>query len=88
MNEQEIFKFKLGDKLRDIVTGYEGICCARTQYLNGCIRYTLSRKLDKDGKVQDDHWFDEGVVMYIDSGIKIKQKDVGGPQTQKPPKGL
>jgi hypothetical protein len=50
----------LGDRAKDQVTGYEGICIARTQWLNGCVRITLqSSKLDKDGKPGEGQTFDE-----------------------------
>lgn len=86
MSDGTIFKFNLGNNLKDAVTGYQGICTARHEYLNGCIRYTLARPLDKDGKVQEDHWFDEAVLSFVDEGLKIKKKDVGGPQTSQPPR--
>ena len=42
---------QLGDLCKDTVTGFEGVCVARTEWLNGCWRMTLqSAKLDKDGK--------------------------------------
>lgn len=86
MSDEKIFKFQLGDKLKDRITGYEGLVTARHQYLNGCKRYTLDRPLDKDGKVQEAQWFDEAILSFIDEGIKIEKKNVGGPQTGKPPK--
>jgi hypothetical protein len=38
-------KIKLGDKVKDKVSGYTGIAVARTQFLNGCIQYSVVRKL-------------------------------------------
>jgi heat shock protein HspQ len=38
-------KIKLGDKVRDKVSGYEGIAVARTEFINGCTQYTVQRKL-------------------------------------------
>lgn len=44
-----IHKIKLGDKVRDKITGYTGIAVARTEFINGCIQYTVARKL-KNGQ--------------------------------------
>ena len=38
---------KLGDKVRDEITGMEGIVVARTKFLNGCIQYSVAQKLEK-----------------------------------------
>ncbi len=51
---------KLGSKVKDKVTGYEGIAVARTTYLTGCDRYSVqSEKLDKDKKPNEWQLFDE-----------------------------
>jgi hypothetical protein len=54
------FKFELGEVLKDVVTGFEGVVMARTQYYTDCDHYgLLSQKLDKESKPQDYVWFDE-----------------------------
>lgn len=69
----------LGDKVRDRVTGLEGIAVARTQWLNGCIRIAIQPdKLDKDGKVQDSTYVDEPQCeVVIRAAVKI---DLGTPE--------
>lgn len=58
----------LGDEVKDNVTGFTGICVARTQWLNGCIRVVLqSSKLDKEGKPMDGHTFDEPQCTVIEA---------------------
>jgi hypothetical protein len=37
-------KIKLGQKVKDIVSGISGIAVSRTEFLNGCIRYTVQTK--------------------------------------------
>lgn len=44
-------KIKLGDRVRDKISGYEGIAVARVEFLNGCIQYTVARKLKKGQEV-------------------------------------
>ena len=72
---------QLGDKAKDSVTGFEGICVARTEWLNGCIRCSLqSDKLDKEGKPQDSQVFDEPqLVVTKAKKVAAGPRDTGGP---------
>lgn len=73
---------QLGDRAKDQVTGFEGICVARTEWLNGCVRVTLqSEKLDKDGKPQDGQTFDEPQLVITKSRKVVVQdtRSSGGP---------
>jgi len=36
-----MFKYNLGEKFKDKLTGFVGIIQARTEYLTGCIKYGL-----------------------------------------------
>lgn len=61
---------QLGDKAKDLVTGFTGICIARTQWLNGCTRIVLqSEKLDKEGKPNDGQTFDEPQLALVKSAV-------------------
>lgn len=61
-------KIKLGDKVRDNITGFQGIAIARTQWLHGCDRITIQPdKLDKDGKPLDNYTVDEQQVELVQS---------------------
>lgn len=63
-----MFKFRLGDQVRDRVTGFEGVVTSRTDYLNGCVRYGVSpRKLKDDGSFIEAVWIDEPQLTFIDS---------------------
>ena len=43
---------KLGDKVKDKISGYKGIVTAIAKYLNGCTRILIEpTKLDDDGKL-------------------------------------
>lgn len=50
---------KLGDKLRDTVTGFTGIATARVEYLNGCVQFHLRPKTGESGKFPDGQYIDE-----------------------------
>lgn len=83
-----MFKFEQGVKLKDRVTNFEGIVTARCQFLNGCVRYILQPPMDKDKKIPEEKWFDEGQLVLVDKGVtnKIKQKLTGGPTGYAVPK--
>lgn len=53
----------LGHKVRDRITGLEGIVTSRTEYLNGCVRYAVQPPVDQDGKVRDSMWADESDLL-------------------------
>lgn len=76
-----MFQHQLGDKVKDKVTGYEGIVIARSEYLNGCIRYGVQRdKLTKEGKPQESEWFDEKQLAIVKAkAVNVEVKRTGGP---------
>jgi len=57
---------KLGDKVKDSVSGFEGIAVSRHSYLQGCDRISIQPPIDKDGKLPDSATFDEGQVAIIE----------------------
>jgi hypothetical protein len=70
------------------VTGAVGIATARTEYLNGCVRYLVEGEVKKDGKVPEPLYFDEGQLTVIDevlvpdfdkSTVMVEEKTPGGP---------
>lgn len=65
---------KLGDKVKDPITGFEGTATAKTEWLYGCSRIAVQAQIDKDGKVPGLEWFDE---LQLESSEP--NKNVGGP---------
>src|ERR1700728_2195934 len=41
---------KLGDVVRDRISGFAGVATSRTEYLNGCVRWQVSPQHLHDGK--------------------------------------
>lgn len=74
------FKFNLGDELKDLVTGVIGVVVARTEWLNGCRRYTLDRPKNKEGVVPDAISVDEQQTILV----KALKVNVGQPLNGKP----
>lgn len=63
-----VFKFELGDEVKEVITGFQGVIMGRSQYLTGCNQYgLLSRKLDNN-KPNNWVWFDE--VRLVPTGKK------------------
>jgi hypothetical protein len=52
-------KFKLGEILKDRVTGFTGVVMGRTEYFTGCIHYGLQATKLKDGAIVAWEWLDE-----------------------------
>lgn len=81
-------EIKLGDKVRDKVSGYEGIATSRTEFLNGCFQIEVTPKLKKGKtpKLEDIQGIaiDQQQLERIGNGIntpakKIKPTRTGGP---------
>jgi hypothetical protein len=77
-----IFKFNLGDEVRDLVTGIVGVVVAKTEWLNGCKRYTIEREAKKDGTLPESVSADEQ-QLELKKALKVK---VGQPLNGEPPK--
>ena len=77
---------KLGSRVMDKVTGFEGITTGYCTYLYGCNQYNIVSQV-KDGKPSEVFWYDDGRVEFIDDGINaedVKGTKNGGPQRESP----
>ena len=70
----------LGKKVRDKISGFEGIVTAKTEWLYGCVRYGVqSQKLKKeDGTVLDEQWFDETQLDIVEGELGHEEKKEEG----------
>ena len=59
---------QIGDKVKDVVTGYAGIVIARTEYLNGCVQFGVKADTLKDGAPIDAQWLDENQLIVVEAG--------------------
>ena len=84
-----MFKFKKGQKAKDIITGFTGIITARADYITGCNQYSLASEA-QDNKPADYQWFDENRVEIVEETDILKRIEgepvKGGPQNH-PSKG-
>ncbi|HEX5137372.1 MAG TPA: hypothetical protein VFY93_10385 [Planctomycetota bacterium] len=75
---------KLGDMVRDPISGFEGIAVSETLYLNGCIRIGVQRKPRKGEtyKSLEDlkEFFDRDQLAVVKPGaFSLAKKRTGGP---------
>ena len=79
------FKFELGDKLRDRITGFTGVCVYRTQWIHNCNVYGLQPdKLKDDGTTPDREQFDEPQLEVVEQEVVEKSRKTGGPTAAMP----
>jgi hypothetical protein len=78
-------KIELGDKVRDKVTGFEGIVTGRYSYLSGCDRFGVQGVAIK-GEVKEAVSFDEVHLEVIKKAV-VKRfvanyQETGGPRPE------
>jgi len=75
---------KLGNKVKDNITGFSGIATGRTDWLYGCSRIHIEPPELKDGIPVEGQWFDEQRIEVIEEKKPFVSKDssakTGGPQ--------
>jgi len=71
-------EIKLGNKVKDKVTGFTGIAITKCIFLNGCIQFALQPKANKDGEVPKSRWVDIQQLEYIEMGMEGETKPTGG----------
>lgn len=76
-------EIKLGDKVRDKITGFIGTAVAKTEFLNGCIQFNVLPKLDKGNKMPDEIGIDEQSLEIIKPKTKKKPKRENGGSMRK-----
>jgi hypothetical protein len=74
---------KLGDRVEDEITGFQGIVTGRSEYLYGSVQvHVAAEKLDK---IPDGQWFDEDRVKVVKAGAvqrrSLADARAGGPLT-------
>lgn len=72
-------EISLGKKLKDRVSGMEGIATARIEYLNGCVQWAIHPEWTKDFQKNESFWIDEKQIEVLGEGLAdIKQEATGG----------
>jgi hypothetical protein len=77
---------RLGDRVKDQISGLVGIATGRAEYLYGCVRVVVSPTVEKDGKPVEGSWFDEEQLILIEAGALLPKSkpepaiSTGGPR--------
>lgn len=66
---------KLGDRVRDALTGFMGVATGRAEYLYGCVQVQVTPRVLKEGKPVEPQWFDEQRLNVLSTAT------AGGPQS-------
>lgn len=82
----------LGDRVKDPITGLQGVVTCVTTWLHGCIRLGVQPEELKDGKPLDAIYFDQSQLVLVESRVHeplilavvpapepIKRRSNGGP---------
>jgi hypothetical protein len=66
---------KLGDRVRDRITGLVGIAIGVTDWLYGCRRWCVQPEKTKDGKPAETCYIDEPQLEVVDRGAVSPQSE-------------
>lgn len=76
---------KLGDSVKDKVTGLKGIVVAKVEYLNGCIQFCVKPKMKKNGtESPNGEYIDYQQLKILKKGNEKEKTRTGGPQRDCP----
>mgnify|MGYP001612348269 CR=1 FL=1 len=73
------FKFDLGTKVKERITGYTGIIIARSQWIYNCNTYGVKSSELKDGKPMEAVFFDEPSLDLVEPPSVTPKRNTGGP---------
>ena len=74
---------KLGDKVKDKISGLEGIAVEKREYLNGCIQYAVQPKMKKGATELPSWCIDEAQLEVVGKKKVVKKSDTGGPMVKR-----
>jgi len=76
----------MGDRVRDIVTGFTGVVIGRTSYINGCEQVLVQPRIDDNGKCPEGLWIDVDRVEVVQkAAVTIPRRSApGGPSRVAP----
>ncbi len=60
---------RLGDRVKDKITGFTGVVTGITTWLNGCVRMGIQGTPLKNGLPLATEWIDEAQLKLVKAGI-------------------
>jgi len=61
-------EIQLGDKVKDMVTGFVGVAYSVCENFNGCIQFDIVPEVNKDGTIAKGQWIDSQQLKIIKKG--------------------
>jgi len=77
----------MGRKVKDKVSGQEGVVTSVSFDLYGCVQYLLNPGIDKDGNQIQNWWMDEKRIVFLSKEPVMEVPDFSnppGPPSNKP----
>jgi hypothetical protein len=74
-------EIELGQKVKDTITGMEGIVISRTVWLNGCVRVGVQPQQLKDGIPVESQIFDEPQLVVVEDTSAPQADPRHGPRS-------
>jgi hypothetical protein len=74
----------LGAKVRDQLTGFEGIATSRCEYITGCVQYGVLPQVKADGGYPDVIYIDDQRLQIIGDPLPQASRPTGGPMRDAP----
>ncbi len=73
------FKVELGSTVESTISGFKGIVTSRSEHVNGCNRYWVAPRVDKEGKLPEGLWIDENeLIVTAQPKLQKANEDRGG----------
>jgi hypothetical protein len=63
------FRFNLGDRVKDLLTGLTGIVTSRGDHISGCDTYGVQAEGLKDGLPLELKWFDDPRLELVQASV-------------------
>jgi hypothetical protein len=73
---------KLGDTLRDTISTFTGVATGKHEYLNGCVRFSVTPQVLHDGKPIESQVFDVEQLELVKAAEPRKVTPSGGPHKE------
>ena len=78
-------EIKLGDKVKDTITDFEGVAIQKSEHLNGCVQFEVMPKVNEKGEIQESVYIDEQQLEIVDDNGGQDSEPSGGGQRREPP---
>jgi len=79
-------EIELGDTVRCLHTGFEGTTVCKSEFINGCVQWSILPRINKNSKTSKENIMPEDVCIDSQSlevvskkKVNVVKKETGGP---------